>query len=217
MPVKKSTEGPRLTTTSYAILGLLALREWTTYELAQQMGRGFRHFWPRAESNLYVEPKKLAALGLARARRERVGRRNRTVYSITPKGLRVLKKWTNEPSRSGPVLEVETLVKIFFNEHASKSALLAHIDALREWADELNTENIERPREYLRTGGPFPQRLAQIVLMGRFITGFADAITQWTTDARRIVEGWPEDTTKAEPDWDFVRAVASRTLPSENT
>ena len=28
-----------LTTTSYAILGLLALRSWTTYELAKQMQR----------------------------------------------------------------------------------------------------------------------------------------------------------------------------------
>jgi PadR family transcriptional regulator AphA len=28
---------PPLTSTSYAILGLLALRPWTTYELAKQM------------------------------------------------------------------------------------------------------------------------------------------------------------------------------------
>ena len=35
-----------LTTTSYAILGLLSLRPWTTYELAEQMQRALGQFWP---------------------------------------------------------------------------------------------------------------------------------------------------------------------------
>ena len=43
----------RLTTTSYAILGLLAIKPWTTYELAQQMDRSLRRIWPRAKSKLY--------------------------------------------------------------------------------------------------------------------------------------------------------------------
>jgi DNA-binding PadR family transcriptional regulator len=214
--VKNVTEGARLTTTSYAILGLLALRDWTTYELAQQMGRGFRRFWSRAESNIYVEPKKLAKLGLAKARHEHVGRRRRTVYSITPKGLKALKQWTNEPSRAAPVLEAETLVKIFFNEHASKQALLGHIDAMREWVTEFNIENITRARDYVRDGGPFPDRLAQIILMGRFLVAIADGVTDWVTNAERIVASWPDDTTKADPDWEFVRMMAARPLPGES-
>ncbi len=61
--------GPRpLTSTSYAILGLLSLRPWTTYELAQQMQRALGQFWPRAESKLYEEPKKLVEHGLGRRR-----------------------------------------------------------------------------------------------------------------------------------------------------
>ena len=44
-----------LTPTSYAILGLLAIKPWTTYELAQQMGRALSQFWPCAESKLYEE------------------------------------------------------------------------------------------------------------------------------------------------------------------
>ena len=56
-----------LTSTSYAILGLLSLRPWTTYELAQQMQRALGQFWPRAESKLYEEPKKLVDHGLATA------------------------------------------------------------------------------------------------------------------------------------------------------
>ncbi len=75
-----------LTPTSYALLGLLAIKPWTTYELAQQMDRTLSRFWPRARSKLYEEPKKLVARGLARATDDAVGKRAPTIYAITPKG-----------------------------------------------------------------------------------------------------------------------------------
>ena len=76
----------QLTTTSYAILGLLAVKPWATYEMAKQLQRSLHFFWPRAESNLYAEPKRLVEAGLADAREEWNGDRRRTVYSITEKG-----------------------------------------------------------------------------------------------------------------------------------
>ena len=90
-----------LTTTSYAILGLLAVKPWSTYELTQQMERSLGHMWPRAASKLYEEPKKLVDHGLARATQDRVGQRPRTVYSITDKGRRALAAWLREPGE-GP-------------------------------------------------------------------------------------------------------------------
>jgi len=41
----------RLSTTSYAILGLLDLRPWTAYELTKHMRRNLHYFFPRAESS----------------------------------------------------------------------------------------------------------------------------------------------------------------------
>ena len=52
-----------LTSTSYAVLALLALQSWTTYQLAKQMERSLGWIWPRAVSRLYEEPKKLVAAG----------------------------------------------------------------------------------------------------------------------------------------------------------
>ena len=72
------SSGPTLTTTSYAILGLLAVKPWTTHELVQQVDRSLRRIWPRATSKLYEEPKKLVAHGYARATEDPVGRRRRT-------------------------------------------------------------------------------------------------------------------------------------------
>ena len=51
----------RLTGTTYAVLGLLAVQPWSTYELTQQMERTLGRVWPRAQSKLYEEPKKLVA------------------------------------------------------------------------------------------------------------------------------------------------------------
>ena len=62
-----SDSSPTLTTTSYAVLAQLAVRPWSTYELAQQRVRYFRYVWPRAESAIYREVKRLAAMRLVAA------------------------------------------------------------------------------------------------------------------------------------------------------
>ena len=135
---------PTLTPTSYAILGLLAVKPWTTYELAQQMDRALGRFWPRAESKLYEEPKKLVAHGLARASSETIGKRPRTVYTITAKGRRALAKWVPTPGE-GPVLEFEQLIKVFFAEHATKADLLATLAGVREWSERATGRQCPRP------------------------------------------------------------------------
>ncbi len=64
-----------LTPTSYAILRQLAWGEATTYELVKAMGRNLRYMWPRAESRIYDEAKRLTAAGLhAGDRDDRRGR-----------------------------------------------------------------------------------------------------------------------------------------------
>jgi PadR family transcriptional regulator, regulatory protein AphA len=195
-----------LTTTSYAILGLLAIKPWTTYELAQQMGRALGQFWPRAESKLYEEPKKLVAHGLARASADTVGKRPRTVYSITPKGRRALEKWIPTPG-AGPVLEFEQLVKVFFAEHGSKQDLLATIDGVRAWVEERAATGAEISRPYLEGEGPFPERLPWLLLTGQFLEEYIHAVARWADWAAEVVERWPDDVTKAEPDWPTLRGM----------
>ena len=96
---------PAMTTTSYAILGLLTVKPWTTHELVQQVDRSLRRIWPHAQSKLYEEPKKLVAHGYARATDDPVDRRRRTRYTITAKGRRALAAWLREPG-DGPIPRV---------------------------------------------------------------------------------------------------------------
>jgi DNA-binding PadR family transcriptional regulator len=198
-----------LTATSYAILGLLAIKPWTTYELAQQMRRALGVFWPRAESKLYEEPKKLVAHGLARAVSEKVGKRARTVYSITPKGRRALARWI-PTAGPGPVLEFEQLIKVFFAEHGSKDDLLATIERTREWTKERVARDIDIPRGYLAGEGPFPERLPWLILCGEFLSRFTLMVGEWADWAAGVVETWPDALEAAAPDWATLENQANR-------
>ena len=188
-----------LTTTSYAILGLLAIKPWTTYELAQQMDRAIGDFWPRTRSKLYEEPKKLVAHGLAQASPQKTGKRPRTMYTITAKGRRALAAWVPTPS-AGPVLEFEALLKVFLAEHGSKADLLATLRSLRTWAVERSRLGVGISRGYLEGEGPFPERLPWLILTGRFLDDFAAMVEEWSDWAASVVAEWPDDVRKASPD-----------------
>jgi PadR family transcriptional regulator AphA len=185
-----------MTTTSYAILGLLAVKSWTTHELVQQVDRSLRRFWPRAQSKLYEEPKKLVSYGYARADDDSVGRRRRTRYTITAKGRRALATWLQQPG-AGPVLEFEQLLKISFADSGSKADILMSLEATRAWVVSQNEENLATARAYLKGEGAFPQRAALNQLSGRFLTDFYATVAEWVEWATGIVEDWPDDVSLA--------------------
>jgi DNA-binding PadR family transcriptional regulator len=202
-----------LTTTSYALLGLLAIQPWSTYELTQQMDRSLGRFWPRATSKLYEEPKKLVGHGLARATQERVGRRPRTVYAITAKGRRALAIWLQEPA-APPVLESEQLLKVFYSDAGTRDDLLATLTAAREWARTQSAASRDVGLEYLDGAGPFPQRLAQLMLTSRFLTDFYSLVEDWSAWATGVVRDWPADPSRATPDLDEIRETVRRSATS---
>ncbi|GGV02075.1 hypothetical protein GCM10010182_19570 [Actinomadura cremea] len=177
-----------LTTTSYAILSLLAVRPWTTYELKQQMDRSLRVMWPRAASVLYEEPKKLVERGLARARAEYTGRRKSTVYEITEDGRAALKEWLGEPG-AGPVLEFEGLVKVAFADHGDLDGLRTVLRGVREDAERRAARTEERMAEY-EEGGPYPDRLPVIALTARLLREQNEALLRWAEWAEAEVAGW---------------------------
>lgn len=181
-----------MSTTSYAILGLLAVKPWTTHELVQQVDRSLRRMWPRAQSKLYEEPKKLVAYGYAKATDDPVGRRRRTRYTITAKGRRALAAWLSEPG-AGPVLEFEQLVKIHFADSGSKADVITNLEATRAWVLDQNNENLAVARAYLAGEGAFPQRAALNQLGGRFLTEFYVTVARWVDWASALVATWPDD------------------------
>lgn len=156
-----------LTTTSYAILGVLAIRPWSAYDLTGYMRTSaVRRFWPRTESRLYAEPKNLVAHGLAVASREYTGRRRRTVYTITDAGRSALTAWLGE--RAAPQeTEDEALLKMLLADNGSKDQLLATIRNAMEDLLKGVTVVLELT-ERLTTGrARFPERLHITALHAR--------------------------------------------------
>ena len=204
-----SRRADELNTTSFAMLGMLAIRPWSTYELAKHVDHSLRPLWPRARSNLFNEPKKLVVHGLAAATEETVGRRPRTVYTITPVGRRALRQWLGTPGE-GPVLEFEQLLKVFFADQGTKADALNAVATIKQWARDRNAENITVARSYVAGTGPFPERAAVLSVVGRFLTDFADMVNEWADRATTTIETWPEDPSRAEPDWTFMKRLAQR-------
>lgn len=130
---------PRLTPTSYIVLGFL---DWTgepttPYTLKQLVARSVGYFWTLQHAQLYTEPQRLAEAGYASERRERTGRRRR-LYTITARGEQALARWRADPTGEIPELRNQALLKIFFGADMSKLAPLqieAHRRRLSEYEE----------------------------------------------------------------------------------
>jgi PadR family transcriptional regulator AphA len=188
-----------LSSTSYAILGLLAIRPWSTYELAKQMRRDLHFVWPRAESNLYAEPKRLVTLGLASAEAQPQGRRRRTVYAITPAGQTALRDWLDQPA-AAPRFESESLVKILFSNNGSREQLLRHLHDVRDHARTRRDELADIFRPYLEHAEPYPERTHINILTATAVLTTASAEAAWADWAIHQVKRWPSSTTPDDPD-----------------
>ena len=198
-----------LTATSYAILGLLAVRPWTTYELAKQVDQTLSRFWPRTRSKLFEEPKKLATAGLADATPSATGRRRSTVYSITPAGRAALAHWLAQES-APPSFESEHLLKVFYAENGTTDDVRTTLAGLRSWVVEQSRPNVEVGSSYLDGAGAHPERLATLVLTGRFLDDYLEMLDRWAAWAEDVVARWPDDPGAAEPDLASLRATVEQ-------
>lgn len=188
-PVESKSQERSLTTTSYALLAALALRDHSTYELAKQMRMGWRYLWPRAESNVYAEPKRLVAAGLAESRKESNGERARTVYSITEVGRAALSSWLASPS-SRQRYESEALLKVFFAEYGTLDDLLAAIRALRDDAAAQIEHWLDLAERYDAGEGQYPERFALSALVARLLGEQQTATVRWADWAEQVVSRW---------------------------
>ncbi len=125
-----------ITSTRAALLGQLAWRPQTPYELNQALAQHVRFLWPRAHSHVYREVKRLAAEGYARAEPGATGRRPRTLYSITDAGRQALAEWhASEPGGFG--LEHEPLLRVLFASSGTRDDLLRAAARARADAEDM--------------------------------------------------------------------------------
>lgn len=188
-----------LTTTSYAILGLLDLRDWTAYELTQQARRSLAFVWPMSESQLYAEPKRLAREGLVTIRTRAAGRqRTRQLLHITAEGRRTLRHWlATEPA--APRVQMEVLVRTLFATAGRAEDLLAALEATRSSAWAAYDEGRAIVRAYQAGDNPFPERLHVNILWMVFVHDLLLLTVRWADFAIAEVRGWQNIGTGGDP------------------
>jgi DNA-binding PadR family transcriptional regulator len=180
----------RTATTANAILGLLALRPaWSTYSITKQLRRNMRFFWPRVESRIYDEARQLIERGQARAYEEQVGRRPRTVYSITPEGQQTLREWLATPP-SATKLECEPLLRIFLADLCTQEQLHAALEQVRADADAILSVGRVVGPEYIEGVAPFQDQVHVRALVFDFLWNHAKMLEQWADRTEMAIERW---------------------------
>jgi DNA-binding PadR family transcriptional regulator len=181
----------RLTTTSYAVLAQLALRPWSTYELAQQRVRYFRYVWPRAESAIYREVKRLAAMGLVAAKLEYVGKRRRTVYSITEAGRQVLREWLGTPV-SPFAMDFEAMIRLFIAPLGTKEQIVATLEQVRRDAQEMLHFGGAVKQEFLEGRAALQDQVYIRALAVDFFVSLFHSVDSWAERTLSEIEGWED-------------------------
>lgn len=157
-----------LTLFSYEILGLVGREGAGAHDLLRMAQRGRILDWA-GQSQYYVEPKRLARLGYLEAHREPGKTRDRTVYSLTEKGLDALREYartrvTFTPVKSDPLLRL--LIADLVGERVTRESMAT----LREDIADLQ----ERVNEVEARSQDIPHRRKYMLLVTGFLRELLD-------------------------------------------
>jgi DNA-binding PadR family transcriptional regulator len=153
---------------SYEILGLVGRQGAGAHDLLRMARRGRILDWA-GESQYYAEPKRLAKLGYLETRREPGKTRERTVYTLTDKGLEALAEYAGTPVRLTP-LKSDPLLRLLLCDLVGEPATRASLLTLREDIADL----MERLEDGEATAQSLPHRSKYLLLVNDFLRRYLE-------------------------------------------
>lgn len=200
-----------LSTTAYAVLGMLALRPATPYELAQQMQRSLDYCWPTSERSLYDQPDRLVAAGLAEVQVDAAdgGRRR---YAITPDGTAALRAWLASDTAM-PRFQNEPLLRVLLGDLGTLDDVHATLSALRDHLAQRRERGIEQLAPYLEGEGLYQERAHIVALFADLLSRVTGALDDWAEDVLDRTSHW--DATTGVGMSDATRALMEEVLRRE--
>ena len=181
----------QLTTTSYAVLAQVAVHPWSTYELAQQRVRYFRYVWPRAESAIYREVKRLSSMGFLSGRKDYIGKRARTVYSITEKGREALREWLDTPV-SPFAMDFEAMIRLFVAPLGTKEQIVTTLEQVRSDAQEMLSFGGAIKQEFLEGTAVTQDQVYIRALAVDFFISLLNTVEAWADRTLEEIESWDD-------------------------
>ena len=117
------------------VLGLLAIRPRSGYDIKTVVDRSTRFFWAASYGQIYPELKRLEQDGLIEGEDASNGARGRRVYTITKAGRDALREWLL--GRNVTIeLRDESLLRLFFADSLSREQALGLLEARRRGHEE---------------------------------------------------------------------------------
>jgi PadR family transcriptional regulator, regulatory protein AphA len=171
-----------LTLFSYMILVLVGRGGAGAHDLLRMARQGRIYDWA-GESQYYVEPKRLARLGYLDARREPGKTRQRTVYTLTGKGLGALREWAGTPVRF-PRLQHEPGLRLLASDLVGEGAVAAQIGTLRDDIADLSSRlDLDEA-----TAETLPHRRKYLLLTHRLSRRLLDVHLEWLDEVERELD-----------------------------
>ena len=173
---------------SYEILGLVGRQGAAPHDLLRLAKRGRMLAWA-GESQYYTEPKRLAKLGYLDARKEPGMTRERTVYTLTGKGLQALREYARTPARFTPV-KSETLLRLLIADIVGEAVTRESIATLRDDIADIQW----RLDDAERTAKELPHREKYLLLVIGFLRRLLDLHLELVAEVERELRA-PESPT----------------------
>jgi PadR family transcriptional regulator, regulatory protein AphA len=170
---------PELSLFSYEILGLVGHGGAGAHDLLRMARRGRMLDWA-GESQYYVEPKRLAKLGYLSARKEPGRTRERTVYSLTEKGLDALREYARTPVRFTP-LKSDPLLRLLIADLVGERVTRESMATLRDDVADLQ----ERVKETTESAEGLPHRRKYLQIVNGFLGELLELHLKLVDDVER--------------------------------
>jgi DNA-binding PadR family transcriptional regulator len=177
---------------SYEILGLVGRGGAGAHDLLRLARRGRMLDWA-GESQYYAEPKRLASLGYLDARREPGKTRERTVYTLTEKGLGALRDYARTPVRFTP-LKSDPLLRLLICDLVGEPVTRASMTTLREDIADL----MVRLDDGERTARTLEHRSTYLLLVVDFLRNYLQLHLQLVDDVERLFDAGEADVAEAD-------------------
>jgi PadR family transcriptional regulator AphA len=170
-----------LTSLSCVVLALVGRNGASPHDLVRMTREGQRLYYAGAASKIYDQPKRLARLGYLHAEKRPGKTRERTYYTLTPKGLAALSEWLGRPS-SFPRIQSEAVARVLASDLAPDHRVV--LDSLRSLrADIADLEAIIAADE--RRAASIPHRERQLKLVRSLGRRLLQAHLEWLDEVER--------------------------------
>lgn len=115
------------------ILGLLSHEPLTGYDIKKRIDTSIHFFWKGSYGSIYPALSDMEKNGLITKTQntDKSSNRERIEYSITDRGIELLRSWLKD-SKVSNELKYETLLKLFFGGVADKEVTISNIDQFEQ-------------------------------------------------------------------------------------